>query len=200
MGPGSIYLIERLLRAYRANRDVVLLSVRRRLCRAPCDPSHACLVARFSLKGRVCVAGRACVAALVAALLDATSATSAPKPRRPCALSPARSLTVASVSLFAGRAQAVVMRPNVISLEFEKSGVFAKGLKEGQYIFLLCPKLSHIQWHPFTLSSAPQVRFPCLCPSYPRDVSCACRAVCRHQAVVPSLRAHFAYLALWLSD
>lgn len=50
------------------------------------------------------------------------------------------------------------MKPNVIALEFAKEGVLAAPYKEGQYLFLLCPYLSKIQWHPFTISSAPQVR------------------------------------------
>lgn len=48
------------------------------------------------------------------------------------------------------------MKPNVFSLEFAKQGVFSSPYKEGQYIFLKCPTLSEIQWHPFTISSAPQ--------------------------------------------
>lgn len=48
------------------------------------------------------------------------------------------------------------MKPNVFSLEFAKEGVFASEYKEGQYIFICCPYLSRIQWHPFTVSSAPQ--------------------------------------------
>ena len=77
VGPGSLYIIERILRIYRAKQPVVLLSV-----------TH--------------------------------------------------------------------MKPNVVSLEFDKQGVFADDYKEGMYIFLCCPTLSEIQWHPFTISSAPR--------------------------------------------
>lgn len=48
-----------------------------------------------------------------------------------------------------------LMKPNVMSLEFEKSGPFKHGYQEGQYLFLLCPAVSKHQWHPFTISSAP---------------------------------------------
>jgi len=77
LGPGVLYIIERLLRFYRARQDLVLLSV-----------TH--------------------------------------------------------------------MKPNVYSLEFAKTGVFASEYKEGQYLFLCAPYISRIQWHPFTISSAPQ--------------------------------------------
>jgi NAD(P)H-flavin reductase len=51
---------------------------------------------------------------------------------------------------------AIYMKPNVFSLEFAKEGVFKDGYSEGQYLFICCPKLSWFQWHPFTISSAPQ--------------------------------------------
>jgi len=47
------------------------------------------------------------------------------------------------------------MKPDVLSLEFEKTGIFAAPYKEGQYIFLNAPAISAVQWHPFTISSAP---------------------------------------------
>lgn len=77
LGPGLLYIIERLLRMYRARQPVVLLSVTN-------------------------------------------------------------------------------MKPNVFALEFAKEGVLASEYKEGQYMFICCPRLSKIQWHPFTISSAPQ--------------------------------------------
>eukprot|EP01006_Ploeotia_vitrea_P037004 TRINITY_DN66080_c5_g1_i8.p1 TRINITY_DN66080_c5_g1~~TRINITY_DN66080_c5_g1_i8.p1 ORF type:complete len:796 (-),score=441.02 TRINITY_DN66080_c5_g1_i8:116-2233(-) len=75
--PGTIYIIERCLRIYRANKEVVVLSV-----------TH--------------------------------------------------------------------MKPKVFSLEFDKVGIFAKPYSEGQYLFIACPHVSPYQWHPFTISSAPQ--------------------------------------------
>jgi Ferric reductase NAD binding domain/Ferric reductase like transmembrane component/FAD-binding domain len=48
------------------------------------------------------------------------------------------------------------MDPNVYCLEFGKSGPFATPFKEGQYVFLQCPWVSTSEWHPFTISSAPQ--------------------------------------------
>jgi len=77
VGPGSLYVLERLLRIYRASQPVVVLSVTN-------------------------------------------------------------------------------MKPCVFSLEFAKEGVFSSEYKEGQYIFLQAPSISGIQWHPFTISSAPQ--------------------------------------------
>jgi NADPH oxidase 2 len=77
VGPGTLYILERVMRMYRAKQDVVLLSV-----------TH--------------------------------------------------------------------MKPSVYSLEFAKEGVFKDKYQEGQYIFINAPHLSQIQWHPFTISSAPQ--------------------------------------------
>ncbi|XP_033635481.1 cytochrome b-245 heavy chain-like [Asterias rubens] len=48
----------------------------------------------------------------------------------------------------------VVQHPsNVIELQMKKQGF---KMLPGQYIFLLCPSISRIQWHPFTLTSAPE--------------------------------------------
>jgi len=77
VGPGSLYLFERMLRIYRASQKVVVLSV-------------------------------------------------------------------------------TLMKPNVFSFEMAREGVFQSDYKEGQYIFLQAPTISEIQWHPFTVSSAPQ--------------------------------------------
>lgn len=76
IGPGTLYVIERLLRVYRASQRVVVLSV-------------------------------------------------------------------------------TIMKPDVFSMEFAKEGVLEGEYKEGQYLFVNCPTISSIQWHPFTISSAP---------------------------------------------
>ncbi|XP_052808719.1 cytochrome b-245 heavy chain-like isoform X2 [Mya arenaria] len=48
----------------------------------------------------------------------------------------------------------VVKHPSkVFELQMRKKG-FSMG--PGQYIFLQCPKISHLEWHPFTLTSAPE--------------------------------------------
>jgi NADPH oxidase len=49
-----------------------------------------------------------------------------------------------------------IMKPDVFSLEFAKEGVLAEPYNEGMYLFLQSPPISAIQWHPFTISSAPQ--------------------------------------------
>lgn len=50
------------------------------------------------------------------------------------------------------------MRPNVLALEFAKDqgGFWGEPYYDGQYVFIKCPTLSEIQWHPFTISSAPE--------------------------------------------
>ncbi|KAK3741225.1 hypothetical protein QZH41_017132 [Actinostola sp. cb2023] len=48
----------------------------------------------------------------------------------------------------------IVKHPsNVIEIKMKK-----KGFKQeaGQYIFLQCPKISRLEWHPFTLTSSPE--------------------------------------------
>jgi len=45
---------------------------------------------------------------------------------------------------------------DVFALEFAKEGVFASPYKDGQYIFLQAPPISAFEWHPFTISSAPE--------------------------------------------
>ena len=44
---------------------------------------------------------------------------------------------------------------DVMCLEFAKVGVFARPYRTGQYLQLQCPAVSPLQWHPFTISSAP---------------------------------------------
>jgi hypothetical protein len=51
----------------------------------------------------------------------------------------------------------ISLMDDVLSLEFAKEGIFEfESYKEGQYLFLQSPPISRIQWHPFTISSAPQ--------------------------------------------
>ncbi|CAH3162192.1 unnamed protein product [Pocillopora meandrina] len=51
----------------------------------------------------------------------------------------------------------VVNHPSkVIEIQMKKAGFHHDA---GQYIFLKCPKLSHLEWHPFTLTSAPEDDF-----------------------------------------
>jgi len=50
----------------------------------------------------------------------------------------------------------VSIMEDVLAIEFAKEGVFEEGYKEGQYLFLCSPPISRIQWHPFTISSAPE--------------------------------------------
>jgi NADPH oxidase len=52
--------------------------------------------------------------------------------------------------------RAVMMQDGVFSLEFSKRGVFKAGYREGQYLYLNCPAVSKYEWHPFTISSAPE--------------------------------------------
>ncbi|XP_071820031.1 NADPH oxidase 2-like isoform X2 [Apostichopus japonicus] len=48
----------------------------------------------------------------------------------------------------------VIKHPsNVIEVQMKKAGF---KMQPGQYIFLKCPSISHVQWHPFTLTSAPE--------------------------------------------
>ncbi|EPZ32879.1 hypothetical protein ROZALSC1DRAFT_29851 [Rozella allomycis CSF55] len=45
---------------------------------------------------------------------------------------------------------------NVIELQFNKKGF---SMCAGQYVFLCCDSISRLQWHPFTLTSAPEEDF-----------------------------------------
>jgi NADPH oxidase len=47
------------------------------------------------------------------------------------------------------------MSNQVISLLLEKSGAL-ENYVEGQYAYICCPSISSLQWHPFTISSAPK--------------------------------------------
>ncbi|KAL1920181.1 uncharacterized protein VTP21DRAFT_1327 [Calcarisporiella thermophila] len=50
----------------------------------------------------------------------------------------------------------VVLHPSrVVEIQIKKEGTFTQ-VKAGQYIFLCCPEVSIWQWHPFTLTSAPE--------------------------------------------
>ena len=49
----------------------------------------------------------------------------------------------------------VVKHPSkVLELQMKKSGFESL---PGQYIFLKCPQISHLQWHPFTLTSVSEI-------------------------------------------
>ncbi|XP_062997631.1 NADPH oxidase 1-like isoform X1 [Elgaria multicarinata webbii] len=51
----------------------------------------------------------------------------------------------------------VVMHPSkVLELQLVKTGF---KMEVGQYVFLNCPSLSYLEWHPFTLTSAPEEDF-----------------------------------------
>jgi len=48
----------------------------------------------------------------------------------------------------------VIQHPsNVVELQIKKEKITTRA---GQYIFLSCPEVSYFQWHPFTLTSAPE--------------------------------------------
>lgn len=49
------------------------------------------------------------------------------------------------------------MKGNVIAIGFDRKSAFPNGYKEGQYLYLNAPHVSEGEWHPFTISSAPQV-------------------------------------------
>lgn len=51
----------------------------------------------------------------------------------------------------------VVMHPaRVLELQMQKKGF---RMEVGQYIFVNCPAISLLEWHPFTLTSAPEEDF-----------------------------------------
>ncbi|XP_018416944.1 PREDICTED: NADPH oxidase 3 [Nanorana parkeri] len=51
----------------------------------------------------------------------------------------------------------VVTHPSgVLEIQMKKRGFT---MEPGQYIFLQCPSVSHLEWHPFTLTSAPEETF-----------------------------------------
>lgn len=51
----------------------------------------------------------------------------------------------------------VVTHPfKTIELQMKKKGF---KMEVGQYIFVKCPKVSRLEWHPFTLTSAPEEDF-----------------------------------------
>lgn len=48
----------------------------------------------------------------------------------------------------------VIMHPSkVVEIQMRKKGILSKA---GQYIFICCPEISLWEWHPFTLTSAPE--------------------------------------------
>uniref|UniRef100_A0A8C5FD44 NADPH oxidase 1 n=1 Tax=Gadus morhua TaxID=8049 RepID=A0A8C5FD44_GADMO len=51
----------------------------------------------------------------------------------------------------------IVIRPSkVLELQLVKAGF---KMEVGQYVFLNCPAISHLEWHPFTMTSAPEEDF-----------------------------------------
>uniref|UniRef100_A0A665U7W7 FAD-binding FR-type domain-containing protein n=1 Tax=Echeneis naucrates TaxID=173247 RepID=A0A665U7W7_ECHNA len=51
----------------------------------------------------------------------------------------------------------IVMRPSkVLELQLVKNGF---KMEVGQYVFLNCPAISQLEWHPFTMTSAPEEDF-----------------------------------------
>ncbi|KAL6480118.1 hypothetical protein MHYP_G00111510 [Metynnis hypsauchen] len=59
--------------------------------------------------------------------------------------------------LQAVRYKKIVMHPSrVLELQLVKSGF---KMDVGQYVFLNCPEISQLEWHPFTMTSAPEEEF-----------------------------------------
>uniref|UniRef100_A0A672N613 Cytochrome b-245 heavy chain-like n=1 Tax=Sinocyclocheilus grahami TaxID=75366 RepID=A0A672N613_SINGR len=61
------------------------------------------------------------------------------------------------VPQFAGGFPQIVIRPSkVLELQLVKPGF---KMEVGQYVFLNCPAISQLEWHPFTMTSAPEEDF-----------------------------------------
>ncbi|KAL7979454.1 hypothetical protein Chor_004612 [Crotalus horridus] len=51
----------------------------------------------------------------------------------------------------------VILHPSrVVEIQMSKTGF---SMEIGQYVFLNCPAISYLEWHPFTLTSAPEENF-----------------------------------------
>lgn len=62
-----------------------------------------------------------------------------------------------SASLISSLHFQIVMRPSkVLELQLVKNGF---KMEVGQYVFLNCPAISQLEWHPFTMTSAPEEDF-----------------------------------------
>ncbi|KAI3365864.1 hypothetical protein L3Q82_000843 [Scortum barcoo] len=59
-----------------------------------------------------------------------------------------------AVPEFAGNPPMVVMHPSkTLELQMKRKGFH---MEVGQYVFIQCPSVSRLEWHPFTLTSAPE--------------------------------------------
>lgn len=52
--------------------------------------------------------------------------------------------------------QIVIHPSKVLELQLRKKGF---KMEVGQYVFLNCPSISQLEWHPFTMTSAPEEDF-----------------------------------------
>lgn len=55
--------------------------------------------------------------------------------------------------LFAPVPQVVMHPSKTLELQMKKKGFH---MEVGQYVFIQCPSVSRLEWHPFTLTSAPE--------------------------------------------
>lgn len=133
LAPVLLYIFERILRVWRARQKVVVTKVGGAGACAYCQ-----LLPLQPLVSQL-LAG-------VAMGRRTGAAAKAPCPRQEpgWVLSPIPALQV-------------VMHPaRVLELQMQKKGFC---MEVGQYIFVNCPAISLLEWHPFTLTSAPEEDF-----------------------------------------